>query len=264
MTLQTHSVASGPIVAQPVPISKRRPRLMPRRPSRVIRASRPGICNWPQSERPREKLLERGPQALSDGELLALLVGSGTKGCSAVDIARSLIEEFGSLRDLVTADQQRMEERRGIGPARYAMFKAALEISRRVMAESLRDTAILATPEDTRQFLLTQLRDRPHEVFCCIFLDNRHRMLGFEEIFRGTIDGANVYSREIVRQALLYNAVSILVAHNHPSGSAQPSAADERVTRRLREALSLIEVRLLDHFVVGEATCYSFSEHGLL
>jgi DNA repair protein RadC len=260
MTLQT----SNPIVVKPPAISNRRPRLMPRRRTRVTPGDRPGIRFWPESERPREKLLVRGPQALSDGELVALLVGSGTKGRSAVDIARSLIEDFGSLRELLAADQQRMENRRGIGPARYAMLQAALEISRRVMQEPLREAPTLATPEATRKFLLAQLRDRPHEVFCCIFLDNRHRMLGFEEIFRGTIDGANVYSREIVRQTLLYNAASILVAHNHPSGSIEPSPADERVTRRLREALSLIEVRLLDHFVVGEGKCYSFSEHGLL
>ena len=189
MTLQT----SNPIVVKPPAISTRRPRLMPRRRTRVTRGDRPGIRFWPESERPREKLLTRGPQALSDGELIALLVGSGTKGRSAVDIARSLIEEFGSLRELLTADQQRMEKRQGIGPARYAMLQAALEISRRVMLEPLRETPTLATPEATRRFLLAQLRDRHYEVFCCIFLDNRHRMLGFEEIFRGTIDGANVY-----------------------------------------------------------------------
>ncbi len=264
MPQQTPSMDSAAILSQPAPISNRRPRLLPRRRIRVVRGHRPGIRFWPQSERPREKLLERGPQALSDGELLALLVGSGTKGRSAVDIARSLIEDFGSLRELLAADQQRMEKRRGIGPARYALFKAALEISRRVMLESLRDTPTLATPAAARTFLESQLRDRPYEVFCCIFLDNRHRMLGFEEIFRGSIDGANVYSREIVRQALLHNAASLLVAHNHPSGSVEPSPADERVTRRLRDALALIEVRLLDHFVIGEGQCYSFSEHGLL
>jgi len=237
---------------------------MPRRRTRVTPGDRPGICFWPESERPREKLLERGAQALSDGELIALLLGSGTKGRSAVDIARSLIEEFGSLREMLGADKQRWENRRGIGPARYAMLMAALEISRRFMLEPLRQTPTLDTPEATCRFLLAQLRDRHYEVFCCVFLDNRHRMLGFEEIFRGTIDGANVYSREIVRQTLLYNAASILVAHNHPSGSIEPSPADEGVTRRLRQALSLIEVRLLDHFVVGDGKCYSFSEHGLL
>lgn len=264
MPLQTHTPTATALGSQPAPISNHRPRLMPRRRTRTKQGDRRGIRFWPQSERPREKLLERGPQALSDGELLALLVGSGTKGCSAVDVARSLIADFGSLRELLAADQQRMENRRGIGPARYALFQAALEISRRVLQESLRDTPTLATPEDTRNFLISQLRDRPYEVFCCIFLDNRHRMLGFEEIFRGTIDGANVYSREIVRQALLHNAASLLVAHNHPSGSAKPSPADERVTRRLRDSLELIDVRLLDHFVVGEGKCYSFSEHGLL
>lgn len=259
-----HPVLSDPIVTKPPAISGKRPTLMPRRRTRVTPGTRPGICYWPESERPREKLLERGAQALSDAELIALLLGSGTRGRSAVDVARSLIEEFGSLREMLSADKQRWENRRGIGPARYATLMGALEISRRFMLEPLRETPTLATPEATRRFLLAQLRDRHYEVFCCLFLDNRHRLLGFEEIFRGTIDGANVYSREIVRQTLLYNAASVLVAHNHPSGSIEPSPADEGVTRRLRQALSLIEVRLLDHFVVGDGKCYSFSEHGLL
>jgi DNA repair protein RadC len=268
MTLQIRTPAPGPasnpLRAPPPAFSHKRPRLMPRRSPRATPPERPGIRFWPESERPREKLLAQGAKALSDGELIALLLGSGTKGRSAVDIARGLIEEFGTLRELLSADQQRMEKRPGIGKARYAMLRAAVEISRRAMMEPLRETPILDAPDVTRQFLRAQLQDRHYEVFCCIFLDNRHRMLGFEEIFRGTLDGANVYSREIVRQALLYNAASILVAHNHPSGSIDPSPADEGVTRRLREALSLVGVRLLDHFVVGDGKIYSFSEHGLL
>jgi len=237
---------------------------MPRRRQRVRRPDRPGICNWPESERPREKLLEQGAQVLSDGELIAILLGSGTKGCSAVDMARSLIVEFGSLRDMLSADKQRWEGIHGIGPARYAILMAALEISSRFILAPLRDVPILSTPDATRNFLLQQLRDRHYEVFCCLFLDNRHRMLGFEELFRGTIDGATVHPREIVRRSLQYNAASIIAAHNHPSGSVEPSLADEGLTRRLREALSLIDVRLVDHFIVGDGKCYSFSEHGLL
>jgi len=244
--------------------SMKRPRLMPRRRSRTAVPERPAICFWPESDRPREKLLWQGPQALSDSELIALLLGSGTKGKSAVDVARSLIQEFGSLREMLGADPQRWENVSGIGPARYAALMGAIEIGRRLMMEPLRDTVTLSTPEETRKFLLAQLRDRHYEVFCGIFLDNRHRMLGFQEIFRGTIDGASVHPREIVRQILLYNAASIIVAHNHPSGSIEPSMADEGVTRRLRQALSLVDVRLLDHFIVGEGKCYSFSEHGLL
>jgi DNA repair protein RadC len=268
VTLRTHleEAASSAVAAGPPTISAKRPRLMPRRPARVAPAKRPGIHSWPVTERPREKLLERGAQALSDGELIALFVCAGSKGRSALDVARSLLAKFGSLRELLGADKQRWQDDdvRSFGPARYAQLMAALEISRRSRLEPLRQTPILATPADTRHFLLEQLRDRHYEVFCCLFLDNRHRLLGFEEIFRGTIDGANVYSREIVRQTLLYNAASVIVAHNHPSGSIEPSLADEGVTRRLRESLSLIQVRLVDHFVVGEGECYSFSEHGLL
>jgi DNA repair protein RadC len=221
-------------------------------------AQKRGICTWPVAERPREKLLARGAQGLSDAELVALLLGSGTRGRSA------LIEEFGSLREMLSADRQRWEGRPGVGMAKYAALMASIEISRRYLMEPLRETSALSTTEATCRFLVAQLRDRHYEVFCCIFLDNRHRMLAFEEIFRGTIDGANVYPREIVRQTLLYNAASVIVAHNHPSGAIEPSLADEGVTKRLRQALALIDVRLLDHFIVGEGRCYSFSEHGLL
>ncbi len=222
------------------------------------------IRKWPVSERPREKLLERGAQALSDAELLALLLGSGTKGHSAVDIARSLIADFGSLRELLSADRPRWKGRLGIGPARYATLMASLELARRHFKESLRTSSALSAPDFTRRFLLAQLRDRHYEVFCCLFLDNRHRLIAFEEIFRGTIDGASVHPREVVRQALLRNAASVIIAHNHPSGVAEPSLADEGVTRRLRQALALIDVRLLDHVIVGDGQCFSFCEQGLL
>jgi DNA repair protein RadC len=222
------------------------------------------IRDWPESERPREKLLERGPQALSDAELLALLLGSGIKGHSAVDVARSLLADFGSLRELLSADRPRWEGKLGIGPARYATLMASIELARRHFREPLRSSSALSAPDFTRKFLLAQLRDRPYEVFCCLFLDNRHRLIAFEELFRGTIDGANVHPREVVRQALLHNAASVIIAHNHPSGVADPSQADEGVTRRIRQALSLVDVRLLDHLIVGDGRCYSFSEHGLL
>jgi|KBSSwiStaDraftv2_1062776.scaffolds.fasta_scaffold02724_4 DNA repair protein RadC len=222
------------------------------------------IRNWPESERPREKLLERGPQALSDAELLALLLGSGVKGRSAVDVARSLIADFGSLRELLSAERPRWEGKPGIGPARYATLMASIELARRHFREPLRSSSALSAPDFTRRFLLAQLRDRPYEVFCCLFLDNRHRLLAFEELFRGTIDGASVHPREVVRQALLHNAASVIIAHNHPSGVVEPSQADEGVTRRVRQALALVEIRLLDHLIVGDGQCYSFSEHGLL
>jgi len=222
------------------------------------------ICDWPESERPREKLLERGAQALSDAELLGLLLGSGIPGYSAVDLGRSLIAEFGSLRELLNADRSLWLARRGIGYARYATLMAAVELARRHFREPLRHSSALSGPDATRRFLLAQLRDRPYEVFCCLFLDNRHKLLAFEETFRGTIDGANVHPREVVRQTLLHNAASVIVAHNHPSGIVDPSQADEGVTRRLRQALGLIDVRLLDHLIVGDGQCFSFSEHGLL
>jgi len=222
------------------------------------------IRDWPESERPREKLLERGAQALSDAELLAVLLGSGIPGHSAVDLARRLIAEFGSLRELLNADRPQWEATRGIGPARYATVMASLELARRHLLQPLRTRCALSTPDFTRRFLLAQLRDRPYEVFCCLFLDNRHRLIAFEEIFRGTIDSASVHPREVVRQTLQHNAAAVIVAHNHPSGVVEPSQADEGMTRRLRQALGLIDVPLLDHLIVGDGHCFSFSEAGLL
>jgi len=222
------------------------------------------IRDWPRSERPREKLLEQGAGALSDAELLALLLGSGVRGRSAVDLARTLIAEFGSLRELLSADRSRWRGKTGIGPARYATLMAAMELTRRHFREPLRVGSTLNAPDATRRFLVAQLRDRPYEVFCCLFLDNRHRLIAFEEIFRGTIDGASVHPREVIRQTLLHNAASVIVAHNHPSGALEPSAADEHVTRRLKDALALVDVRVLDHFIVGDGICFSFAEHGLL
>src|ERR1700756_1550073 len=222
------------------------------------------IRNWPDGERPRERLLERGAHALSDAELLAVLLGSGVRGQSAVELARSLIVEFGSLRELLNAERAPLTRRRGIGSARYAVLKAAVELARRHFREALRAGPALSAPEATRTFLIAQLRDRPYEVFCCLYLDNRHRLIAFEELFRGTIDRAGVHPREVLRQTLLHNAAAVIFAHNHPSGVLEPSQADELITRRLKEALALVDVRVLDHFIVGEGLCYSFSEHGLL
>jgi DNA repair protein RadC len=248
------AVPAVPRTTHPSPGS---PAKAPLRPTMTIR-------EWPESERPREKLLERGPQALSNAELLALLLGSGIKGRSAVDVARSLIADFGSLRELLSAERPRWKGKVGIGPARYATLMASMELARRHFREPLRSSSALSAPDLTRRFLLAQLRDRPYEVFCCLFLDNRHRLLAFEEVFRGTTDGASVHPREVVRQALLHNAATVIIAHNHPSGVVEPSQADEGVTRRVRQALALLDIRLLDHLIVGDGQCYSFSEHGLL
>jgi DNA repair protein RadC len=222
------------------------------------------IRHWPSAQRPREKLLERGAQALSDAELLGLLLGSGTRGRSAVELARTLIAQFGSLRALLNAEAVHCLAQAGIGPARYAILKAALELARRHFREALRVGPTLAAPEATRTFLNAQLRDRPYEVFCCLYLDNRHRLIAFEELFRGTIDRAGVHPREVLRQTLQHNAAALIFAHNHPSGVLEPSQADQLITRRLKEALALVDVRVLDHFIIGDGLCYSFSEHGLI
>src|ERR1700747_2184442 len=222
------------------------------------------IREWPAAERPREKLLERGAHALSDAELLALLLGSGIKGGSAVELARTLIADFGSLRNLLSAQAPRCLSQAGIGPARYAILNAAVELARRHFREALRLGAALTSPETTRNFLIAQLRDRPYEVFCCLYLDNRHRLIAFEELFRGTIDRAGVHPREVLRQTLLHNAAAVIFAHNHPSAVLEPSQADELITRRLKEGLALMDVRVLDHFIVGEGIAFSSAEQGLL
>ena len=220
------------------------------------------IRDWPEEERPREKLLSRGPAHLSDAELLAVLFGSGTRGASAVDVGRALLRGHGGLRALMGACATGGSG--GLGTRRAGILQAALELSRRHYAEALRAGPSLETPRATRDFLLAQLRDRPHEVFCLLHLDNRHRLIAFDELFRGTIDGASVHPREVVKQALSRNAAAVILAHNHPSGVAEPSQADELITARLREALALVAIRLLDHLVVGDTRCTSFAERGLL
>jgi DNA repair protein RadC len=221
------------------------------------------IREWPEAERPREKLLKRGSHALSDAELLALLLGSGIPGCSAVAMARSLLKDFGSLRGLLSARLTRWR-RKGIGEARYAAVQAAVELAKRHLLEEMRLGSPLTTPQATYRYLHAQLRDRPYEVFCCIYLDNRHRLIAFEELFRGTVDCAQVHPREVLRQALLHNATSVILAHNHPSGALEPSPADDFITRRLRDLLTLMDVRIIDHVIVGDGGCYSFAEHGLI
>jgi DNA repair protein RadC len=222
------------------------------------------ILNWLPSERPREKLMEHGAQMLSNAELLALMFGTGNRGGTAVDLAHQLLAQFGSLRALLCADRQQAMAGPGLGPARYCMLQAALELARRHYRETLTVGPALDSPETARAFLLAQLRDRPYEVFCCMHLDARHRLIAFEEMFRGTIDGASVHPREVVRQALARNSAAVILAHNHPSGVAEPSQADELITQRLRDALALVDVRVLDHLIVGGDRCMSFAESGLL
>jgi DNA repair protein RadC len=222
------------------------------------------IREWPKMERPREKLIARGPEALSDAELIAVLLGSGIRGRSAVDLARALIARFGSIRELLRAGRSECLGQLGIGPARYALLRAALELARRHHLDALRVGPMIASPAQTREFLLAQLRDRPYEVFCCLHLDSRHRLISFDEMFRGTVDGASVHPREVVRQTIARNSTAVIFAHNHPSGVTEPSHADELITRRLREALALVDIRVLDHIIVGDGSCLSFAESGLL
>lgn len=222
------------------------------------------IRDWPSAERPREKLLERGASALSDAELLAILLRNGTVGRSALDLARAVLAHFGSLRRLVAADRARFCAEPGLGLARYAEIQAAAEISRRQLSEPLRVGPLLGSPQATRDYLSARLRHLEHEVFCCLYLDKRHRLMHCEELFRGTIDGASVHPREIVKLALQRNAAAVIVAHNHPSGVAEPSQADELITQRVKEALGVVDIRLLDHIIVGDGACVSLAERGLL
>lgn len=222
------------------------------------------ISAWPQHERPREKLLLRGPTALSDAELLAIFLRTGVAGKTAVDLARELLTQFGSLRELLAAGQREFCSAPGLGAAKYAQLQAVLEMAFRHLNERLQRGAALSSSIDTKNYLRARLRDRPHEVFCCLFLDNRHRPLAFEEMFTGTINGTAVYPREIVKRALTHNAAAVIFAHNHPSGVAEPSRADELLTARLKDALGLIDVRVLDHLVIGDGEVISFSELGLL
>jgi len=222
------------------------------------------IRDWPAEERPREKLLARGAGALSDAELLALFIGSGRRGLTAVDVGRELLTQCGGLRLLLSAAPGELAGRPGLGAAKASRLHAALELGRRFLASELERTDALTRPAACAQFLRARLVAYPYEVFACLFLDNRHRMLAFEELFRGSIDGASVHPREVVRRCLAHNAAAVIFAHNHPSGVPEPSQADRDITLDLKRALALIDVRVLDHFVVGEGAPVSLAERGLL
>ncbi len=221
------------------------------------------ITEWPEEQRPREKLLKLGSQALSDAELLAIFLRTGVRGKTAVDLSYELLQRFDGLRPLLAADQASFCQHPGLGQAKYAQLQAVLEMARRYLYESMSRGDSLCSPQDTRQYLSYRLRDLPHEVFAALFLDQRHRVIAYEELFRGTIDGASVYPREVVKKALQHNAAALIFAHNHPSGVAEPSQSDKNITSRLRDALALVDIRVLDHFVVGDEVV-SFAEQGLL
>lgn len=222
------------------------------------------IKDWPAEERPREKLLQRGANALTDAELLAIFLRTGTHGKSAVDLARELLLDFGSLQALLDADINRFCLANGLGTAKYAQLQAVLEMARRHFKEILQRGSVLTSPEVTRAYLSAQLRGYSYEVFACLFLDNQHRVIQLAELFRGTLDSASVYPREVAKQALHHNAAAIIFAHNHPSGIAEPSPADKAITDKLKQALALFDIRVLDHFIIGDGQPYSFAEHGLL
>ena len=223
-----------------------------------------GIKDWPAQERPREKLLQRGAQALTDAELLAIFLRTGVTGKSAVDLARQLLGEFGGLRALLEADLAAFSAHLGLGPAKFSQLQAVLEMGRRHLAEGLRRDSALESPQQVRDYLKARLRHEPHEIFGCLFLDTRHRVLAFEALFHGTIDGASVYPRQVVKRALAHNAAAVILTHNHPSGIAEPSQADRLLTTRLKDALALVDVRVLDHFIVGDGEPLSMAEYGWL
>lgn len=222
------------------------------------------ISHWPATERPRERLIALGAQVLSDAELVALLLGTGIKGKSAVELARDLLAGFGGLRGLLAADHAALLKVKGLGSAKLAQIAAVLELSRRSLGEELRTRSALTSPQSVRDYLRLALGHREHEVFIVLFLDAQHRVLSSEELFRGTLTQTSVYPREIVKAALRANAAAVIFAHNHPSGVAEPSQADELLTRQLKEALCMVDVKVLDHFIVAGRATLSFAERGLL
>ncbi|MBA5762829.1 DNA repair protein RadC [Vibrio sp. 404] len=221
-----------------------------------------GIKNLPDALMPREKLLSHGPHSLNDVELLAIFLRTGTQGMNVLQLAEFLIADFGSLRNLFAASEMEFCTHKGLGKATYVQLQACLEMSQRYLSETLQRGEALTSPQQTKLYLSSLLRDRQREAFYILFLDNQHRVISSEVMFEGTIDSASVYPREVVKRALEHNAAALILAHNHPSGIAEPSQSDRRITRRLCDALALVEIRILDHFVVGDGEVISFAERG--
>lgn len=222
------------------------------------------ITDWPEGERPREKLIARGAGALSDAELLAIFLRVGVRGKTAVDLARDMLGEHGSLRALMAADQKRFCQTKGLGQAKFVQLQAVLEMARRHLQETVERSDALTNPAQTQRYLSAKMRGHPREVFACLLLDTRNRIIRYEELFHGTIDGAAVYPREVVKCALRHNAAAVILAHNHPSGVPEPSHADRAITQRLKDALGLVDIRVLDHVIIGDGIAVSFAERGLL
>jgi DNA repair protein RadC len=222
------------------------------------------ITDWPEGERPREKLSQRGAAALSDAELLAIFLRTGVVGKSAVDLARDLLARFGSLTQLFAAGEKEFCDIHGMGQAKYVQLQAVLEMARRALQEEMRSGDALNSPRAVREYLQLVLRARQQEVFVALFLDSQHRVIATEELFQGTLTQTSVYPREVVKRSLHHNAAAVIFAHNHPSGVAEPSQSDQMLTDALKQALQLVDVRVLDHFIVAGAGCLSFAEKGML
>ena len=222
------------------------------------------ISNWPIDERPREKLLKKGPDALSDAEILSIFLRTGTKGASALDLARQLLDRFSGLRQLIDTNQTEFCLTKGLGKVKYIQIQAAIELGRRYLQAGLENGETFSNPEQTREYLSMKLRSYPYEVFACLYLDNHHRLISFDKLFFGTIDSTQVHAREVIRAAIKHNAAAVIFSHNHPSGIAEPSQADIDLTQELKKALALIDVRVLDHMIIGDKCAISFAERGIL
>jgi DNA repair protein RadC len=222
------------------------------------------ITDWPEDERPREKLLTKGAASLSEAELLAIFLRTGVPGKSAVDLARELLREFGSLTALFAAGKRDFCRMHGLGPAKYVQLQAVLEMARRALGEKMKAGDALTSLGAVKDYLRLALAGRAHEVFVAVLLDAQNRVIAVEELFRGTLTQTSVYPREVVKQALHHNAAAVIFAHNHPSGTAEPSGADQVLTQALKSALALVDVRVLDHFIIGGGAALSFAERGLL
>lgn len=221
-----------------------------------------GINHWPEDQRPRERLIRQGAQVLSDAELLSVFLRVGVRGKSAVDLGREMLQEFGSLRSLFAANLQDFSKVHGLGSAKFAQLQAVLELAKRSISEELQISSSLSSPQAVKQFLQLQIGNKQYESFTVLFLDVKNRLISAQELFRGSLSHASVYPREVVKTALSYNAASLILAHNHPSGSTEPSQADLSLTQTLKSALALVDIRVLDHFIVANNQIYSFAENG--
>jgi DNA repair protein RadC len=222
------------------------------------------LVRWPAGERPRERLLAQGPASLSDAELLALFLGTGVRGKSALDVARELLARFGRVSRVLSAAQGELDPVPGVGAAKYAQIAAVMELARRALSEEMRARDSLASPAAVRGYLRLHMQELAHECFYCVFLDAQNRVIAAEQLFRGTLTQTSVYPREVVKHALGHNAAAVILAHNHPSGVAEPSIQDQALTRTLSESLALVDVKVLDHFIVAPGACLSFAERGLI